>query len=206
MSKPLYYPNIYALIMFEALENVLDKPRLGKLLNVSGLMYYAPIGALEKLKNFERNFDFKDISAVCATLDEVYGINTAHQAGKEAVKLGTQHFSGLAFMSKSAYRILPRRAKLRMALTFAANVINRTSDQKCKVYQSGDEFSWLIQECPFCFGRSETAPACSIFVGFLAGYAQWVLDGSEVFVQEKRCIALGHDVCEFSIQAGVAAS
>jgi predicted hydrocarbon binding protein len=205
LSKKLYYPNAYSLIMFEALESVLDKPGLVKLLNDSGLVYYAATGALEKLNNLEKAFDFRDVSAVCATLDELHGANMAHRAGREAVKVGTQHFSGLAFMSKSVYRILPRRAKLRMALTFAARVINRTSDQECTVCQSGDNFTWLIHECPFCFGRSETAPACSIFAGFLAGYVQWVLDGSEVFVQEKSCKALGHDVCEFSIQESAAA-
>ena len=203
-SRNLYYPNVYMFILFKALENVLDKPSLAKLLNDSGLIYYATTGALEKLNNFEKKLDFRDVSAVCATLDELHGEKIAHQIGREALKIGIQKFSGVAFVCKSIYRILPRRAKLHMALKCAARVINRTSDQECKVYQSGDKFTWLIHECPFCFGRSETAPACSIFVGFLAGYAQWALDGSEVFVQEKSCKTLGNDVCEFSIQESAA--
>ncbi len=191
-------------ILFKALENIIDRPGLVKLLNDSGLIYYTTTGALEKLNNLEKKFDFRDICAVCATLNKLHGETIAHRAGREAVKIGIQQFSGLAFVCKSIYRILPRRAKLHTALKFAARVINRTSDQECRVYQSGDKFTWLIHECPFCLGRSETAPACSIFVGILAGYAQWALDGSEVFVQEKSCKALGHDVCEFSIQESAA--
>jgi uncharacterized protein (DUF433 family)/predicted hydrocarbon binding protein len=190
-----FYPNKFGLIHMQALERIVDKPSVERVMDFAGLNRQIP-------DNLEKGFDFADISAFCAAVDSAYGVSTgmdiAHRVGKEGFSIGLQNFWSLSAVGKMITAILPYQSKLRKNLRGAANVLTRLSDQTCIVEENDREFLWKIQECPYCLGRTSNTPICYIVGGFLDGLTTWAT-GKRHIIEERKCKARGDLVCEFSI-------
>lgn len=197
-----YYPNKFALIMIEALEDVMGKNGLNAILNLANLG--------ELIDNFppdnlNKEFDFADISAINLALEEMYGPRggrgLALRAGRATFDDALKNFGALAGAGDLAFKVLPLDAKLRIGLPAVAKIFSQMSDQISTSEEQESEFVYTIHRCPVCWGRTgETKPVCFIATGLLQACLKWVSGGKEFRVNESKCVSNGNDVCEFIIQ------
>jgi len=80
-----------------------------------------------------------------------------------------------------------------------AKVFSQVSDQTSRVVENEDEFLYIIEVCPVCWGRKSDKPICHAAVGLIQEGLRWVSGGKEFRVEETSCIATGDDTCEFLV-------
>jgi predicted hydrocarbon binding protein len=197
-----YYPNRFALITLEALEEVMGKNGLNAILNMAHLPhlidnYPAP--------NLERLFDFSDYSMLNIALEEMYGPRggrgLALRAGRATFADALRNFGAMAGVGDLAFKVLPMQQKLKLGVPAMAKIFTTVSDQHSTVEDHGSELHYVIHRCPVCWGRSnEDRPVCFISTGLLQEGLKWVSGGNEFRVNESECVAMGDDVCRFVIQ------
>lgn len=197
-----YYPNKFALIMLEALEDVMGKNGLNAILNLANLG-----DLIENFPsdNLNKEFDFSDISATNLALEEMYGPRggrgLALRAGRATFDDALKDFGALAGAGDLAFKVLPLEAKLHIGVPAMAKIFSQMSDQISTVESREHDFIYTIHRCPVCWGRSnEDKPVCFVATGLLQAGLRWVSGGKEFRVNESKCVAMGHDVCEFVIQ------
>jgi hypothetical protein len=197
-----YYPNKFALITINALEDVMGKNGLNAILNLANLG-----NLIDNLPedNLNKEFDFADFSAINQALEEMYGPRggrgLALRAGRATFSDGLRSFGALAGAGDLAFKVLPLQAKLRIGAPAMAKIFSQMSDQISTVEEKENEFIYTIHRCPVCWGRhDEDKPVCFVAVGLLQEGLKWVSGGNEFRVNESKCIAMGDDVCEFVIQ------
>ena len=197
-----YYPNRFALITLEALEEVMGKNGLNAILNMAQLTdlidNYPP-------KNLEREFDFSNYSMMNIALEEMYGPRggrgLALRAGRATFADALRNFGAMAGASDLAFKVLPLAQKLKIGLPAMAKIFSTVSDQHSTVEEGETTFEYIIHRCPICWGRSgEDRPVCFIAVGLLQEGLKWLSGGHEFRVDESECIAQGGEVCRFVIQ------
>lgn len=201
-KSPYNYANKIVFITMKALEDVMGKNGLNAILNLAHLPHlidnYPP-------DNLEREFNFADFSALNLALEEMYGPRggrgLALRAGRAAFSDALRNFGALAGAGDLAFRVLPLQAKMRIGIPAMARIFSQISDQLSTVEEKENEFVYTIHRCPVCWGRSGSdKPVCFIAVGLLQEGLKWVSGGNEFRVNESRCVAMGHEVCEFIIQ------
>lgn len=197
-----YYPNKFAQITLDALEEVMGKNGLNAILRLArlpGLIDHPPPGNLTKA------FDFSQYSALNLALEEMYGPRggrvLALRAGRATFADALRNFGALAGVGDLAFKVLPLPIKLRIGLPAMARIFTQVSDQHSTVEDLGSQYTYTIHRCPVCWGRSgEDKPVCYIAVGLLQEGLKWVSGGSKFQVNETKCIAMGDEVCQFIIQ------
>lgn len=197
-----HYPNKFALIMLEALEDVMGRNGLNAILNLASLG--------ELIDNFpadnlNKEFDFADISAINLALEEMYGPRggrgLALRAGRATFADALKNFGALAGAGDLAFKVLPLETKLRIGIPAVAKIFSQMSDQISTVDEKDDTFVYTIHRCPVCWGRhDEEKPVCFVATGLLQEALKWVSGGKSFRVNESRCVAMDDEVCEFIIQ------
>lgn len=197
-----FYANKFALIMLEALEEIMGKNGLNAILNLANLPElidnYPP-------DNLSKEFDFADVSAINQALEEMYGPRggrgLALRAGRATFDDALRNFGALAGAGDLAFKVLPLQAKLRIGLPAMARIFTQVSDQHSTVTEYDDHYVYTIHRCPVCWNRTDVEkPVCFIAVGLLQESLKWVSGGCEFRVNESKCAAIGDEVCEFVIQ------
>ncbi len=197
-----YYPNKFARIIFQALEEVMGEQGFRALLRLAKMEHY-----LDQLPpdNLEREFDFADLSSLMWGLEQMYGPRggrgLALRAGRATFAEGLRNFGALAGVGDLAFRMLPLKTKMRIGLMAMARIFSHMSDQITEVREEEEHFTYTIHRCPVCWGRQNTSdrPVCYVALGLLQEGLKWVSGGREIRVYEAKCIAAGDDVCEFVI-------
>ncbi|HAY84825.1 MAG TPA: 4-vinyl reductase [Chloroflexi bacterium] len=198
----LYYPNRFALITLEALEEVMGKNGLNAILNMAHMPQlidnYPPA-------NLERQFDFSDYSMLNIALETMYGPRggrgLALRAGRATFADALRNFGAMAGVGDLAFKVLSLPQKLKLGLPAMAKIFTTVSDQHSTVEDHGSEYHYIIHRCPVCWGRkNEDRPVCFISTGLLQEGLKWVSGGNEFRVNESECVAMGDDVCRFVIQ------
>jgi len=189
-----YYPNKFALIMLEALEDVLGVNGLKAILNLAHLPELIDNFPSDNLK---KEFDFSYVSAINKALEEIYGPRggrgLALRAGRATFADSLKNFGALAGASDLAFKVLPMNTKMR--------IFTQVSDQHSTSKEMGDIFVYTIHRCPVCWGRHDLdKPVCFIAVGLLQEGMKWLSGGKEFRVNESRCVSMGDEVCEFIIE------
>ncbi len=198
----LFYPNRIALIIMQALEDVMGKNGMNAILNLahlSNLIDNYPAS------NLERQFDFSDISSLSVGLEEMYGPRggrgLALRAGRAAFADSLRNFGAMAGAGDLAFKVLPLYAKLKIGVPAMAKIFSQISDQKTTVEDHDTEYHYIIHQCPVCWGRSgEEKPVCFIAAGLLQEGLKWLSGGNEFRVNESECVAMGAEVCRFVVQ------
>jgi predicted hydrocarbon binding protein len=196
------YANKFALIMLEALQDVLGENGLKAILNLAHLP--------ELIDNFppdnlNKEFDFSDVSAVNQALEEIYGPRggrgLALRAGRATFADSLRNFGALAGASDLAFKVLPLNTKMRIGVPSMAKIFTQVSDQHSTSQEKDDFFVYTIHRCPVCWGRHDLdKPVCFIAVGLLQEGMKWLSGGKEFRVNESKCVSLGDEVCEFIIE------
>lgn len=195
------YANKIALISIRALEEIMGRNGLNAILNLAHLSHlidhYPP-------DNLEKEFNFADFSALNGALEEMYGPRggrgLALRAGRAAFAESLRTFGAMAGVNDMAFKLLPLSVKMRIGVPAMAKIFSLISDQYSTVEEKENEFVYIIHRCPVCWGRTADTPVCFIATGLLQGGLKWVSGGNEFRVNESKCVAMGHEVCEFIIQ------
>lgn len=197
-----YYANKFALIMLDALEDVLGKNGLNTILNMAHLPYLINN---PPPNNLNKEFDFAEVSAINQALEEIYGPRggrgLALRAGRATFSDSLKNFGALAGASDLAFKVLPLNTKMRIGIPSMARIFTQVSDQHSSSKEFQDHFKYTIHRCPVCWGRNGLdKPVCFIAVGLLQAGLVWLSGGKEFRVNESKCVSMGDDVCEFVIQ------
>ncbi len=197
-----YYANKFALIILDALSDIMGENGLKAVLNLAHLPElidnYPP-------DNLQKEFDFADVSAINQALEEMYGPRggrgLALRVGRSTFADALKNFGALAGAGDMAFKILPLHTKMRIGVPAMARIFSQLSDQYSTSKEVDDTFVYTIHRCPVCWGRSELdKPVCFIAVGLLQEGLKWLSGGKEFRINESKCIAMGDAVCEFVIQ------
>ena len=148
-----YYPNKFAKIILESMEDVMGTNGLNTVLNRAGLQNY--VGNYPP-DNLEKGFDFADFSSLTEALEDMYGARggraLALRAGRATFAEALRGFGALAGVSDLAFKVLPLNAKLRIGLPSMANIFNQFSDQISHVHEEGtDRMIYTLERCPMCW-------------------------------------------------------
>ncbi len=195
-----YYPNKFARITIEALEEVMGKNGLNAILNLAGLSEhinnYPP-------DNLEKEFDFAYFTALCIALEDMYGPRggrgLALRAGRATFADALRGFGALAGVGDLAFKVLPLAAKLKIGIPAMANIFTQFSDQVSNVHEEGDKFIYTLERCPMCWNRKADRPVCYVGQGLLQEGLRWVSGGHEFKVDLATCIAKGDDMGRYII-------
>ncbi len=195
-----YYPNKFARITIEALEEVMGKNGLNAILHLAGLSEY--INNYPP-NNLEKEFDFAYFTALCAALEEMYGPRggrgLALRAGRATFADALRGFGALAGVGDLAFKVLPLAAKLKIGLPAMANIFTQFSDQISNVHDEGDKYIYTLERCPMCWNRKSDRPVCFVGQGLLQEGLRWVSGGHEFKVDISTCIAKGDDMGRYII-------
>jgi predicted hydrocarbon binding protein len=196
-----YYPNKFARIFIDAMEEVMGKNGLNAILHLAKLDHiidnYPP-------DNLEKAFDFADFTALNVALEDMYGPRggrgLALRAGRATFADALRGFGALAGVGDLAFRVLPLSAKLKVGIPAVANIFSQFSDQISNVYEEGnDRIVYTLERCPMCWQRKSDRPVCYAGQGLLQEALRWVSGGHEFKVDITTCIAKGDDMGRYVI-------
>ncbi len=195
-----YYPNKFARITIEALEEVMGKNGLNAILHLAGLSElinnYPP-------DNLEKEFDFAYFTALCVALEEMYGPRggrgLALRAGRATFADALRGFGALAGVGDLAFKVLPLAAKLKIGLPAMANIFTQFSDQISNVHEEADKYIYTLERCPMCWNRKADKPVCYVGQGLLQEGLRWVSGGHEFKVDMSTCIGSGSDMGRYIV-------
>lgn len=197
----LFYPNRFINLALKSYASIIGGNGLSSVLNMAGLSSLIENPLPDDL---DRQFDFSDLSAIQASLEDVFGVRGAKgislRAGEASVSLGLDHTGGLSAVRQPEFQSLPWQTRLLVGLSSTALLMSQMSNQVTYLSQSPEVFLWVIKQCPFCWERRNLEkPACSYLTGQLQALTAWFTGGHEFRIHESKCVAMGDDVCEFTI-------
>jgi predicted hydrocarbon binding protein len=196
----LYYPNKMARIYVMAIEETIGSEAMKAVYELAGvpLDYYPPPD------NFAKEFDFAYYGAIGAALEKMFGLRGVRgltlYAGRASLAGGLAEFGSIIGVSELAFKAIPLRAKLKIALKGLAETYARFSDLVAEVEEADDRLIYTIRQCPVCWGRTGQKPICYGAVGIIQEGLCWVSEGREFQVVEVACHAMGDEACVFHIQ------
>lgn len=195
-----HYPNKFARITIEALEEVMGKNGLNAILHLADLSEYINNYPPD---NLEKEFDFAYFTALCVALEEMYGPRggrgLALRAGRATFADALRGFGALAGVGDLAFKVLPLAAKLKIGLPAMANIFTQFSDQVSNVHEESDKYIYTLERCPMCWNRKADRPVCYVGQGLLQEGLRWVSGGHEFKVDLATCIAKGDDMGRYYI-------
>lgn len=196
-----YYPNKFARIFIEAMEEIMGKNGLNAILNLAGLASYVGNYPID---NLEKGFDFAEFTALNVALEDMYGPRggrgLALRAGRATFAQGLKGFGALAGVGDLAFKVLPLNAKLKIGVPAMANIFSQFSDQISNVYEEGnDRLIYTLERCPMCWGRKTDRPVCFAGQGLLQEGLRWVSGGREFKVDMATCIGKGDDMGRYVV-------
>jgi predicted hydrocarbon binding protein len=195
-----YYPNKFARITIEALEEVMGKNGLNAILHMADL---SELINNYPTDNLEKEFDFAYFTALCVALEEMYGPRggrgLALRAGRATFADALRGFGALAGVGDLAFKVLPLAAKLKIGLPAMANIFTQFSDQVSNVHEEADKYTYTLERCPMCWNRKTDRPVCYVGQGLLQEGLRWVSGGHEFKVDLAACIAKGDDMGRYFI-------
>ena len=201
LQSGYYYPNKAARAMLELHESVLGRNGLHALLNLAQLPdlkdNFPPC-------NMGRQFDFANFSLISQALEEIYGRRGGHalavRAGRGVFSSVLSNYGALAGVRDPAFQALPLDARLKIGLAAIARILFQISDQQNTLEVGENGFTFTVQRCPHCWGRSGLDHAvCSLGLGVLQEGLKWLSGGREFAVVETKCKAKGDADCEYAI-------
>lgn len=197
----LYYPNKFARIAMEAMEEIMGRNGLNSILNMAKLTKY--MDALPP-DDLVKAIDFAEFTALNVALEDVFGPRggraMALRAGRKLFASGLRSFGALAGVGDLAFKVLPMNAKLKVGVPALANIFNQFSDQVSNIYEEGsDRIVYTMEKCALCWERKADKAVCFMGQGLLMEGLKWLSGGREFRVEMTTCIAKGDDMSRFHI-------
>lgn len=195
-----YIPNRIALIHLQAMEQILGRGEVGKILDLAGLDElvdsYPP-------NDLGRSIDFSGFSALNQALEVMFGDRSgrglAQRSAWAAFNQALRSFDASAEFTDPSFRYLPLSTRIGVGLRSVASMLSRNSDQLCMVEESEDAYTFTVTQCPYCWGRTSDRPICNAVAGILEASLRWFSRGQNYPVHETHCVAVGDEACQFHI-------
>jgi predicted hydrocarbon binding protein len=195
-----YYPNLIARIYLESIEEIMGPNGIKALLNVAGMQHL--IDSFPPA-NLAREFDFADFAHLNEAMEMMYGPRggraLALRAGRKAFDQGLKNLGAMVGVADRAFRLLPLRIKMKVGLGAMARAFSMTSDQISYVLEEDEQFIYVIERCPVCWGRQADGPICHAALGIILEGLDWGTGGQKFKVAQTSCTAAGDPSCNFSI-------
>lgn len=197
-----YYPNKFARIAMEAMEEIMGRNGLNTILRMAHLEQFTDTLPPD---NLDKVFDFSDFTALNIALEEMFGPRggraMALRAGRKLFASGLRSFGALAGVGDLAFKVLPLSAKLKVGVPAMANIFTQFSDQISNAYDDGsDRIIYTMEKhCALCWNRTADRAVCFMGQGLLMEGLKWVSGGREFKVDMSTCIAKGDDMSRFII-------
>ena len=199
-SSGYYYPNLIARIYLEAIEEIMGANGVKALLNMASmpqLIDNFPPG------NLAKEFDFADFAHLNEAMEQMYGHRGGRalslRAGRKAFDQGLKNFGAMVGVADKAFRLLPLKLRMKVGLGAMAKAFTSTSDQISYVQEEQDQFVYIIERCPVCWGRHADLPICHAALGIIQEGINWGTGGMQFKTAEVACIARGDPACLFTI-------
>lgn len=191
------YPNKFARIYLEALEEILGRDALNEVLNRADLNIFV---RFQPPDNMEKGFDFAYMTAIEKNLREVYGGDIALRSGRAAFKYAYEVFSEQLEFDDLKSVSIPIAEKLEIALPMMAEFFNRFSDQVSNAYSYDEErYIYTLERCPMCWNQTAEKPVCHAGQGLIQEALRWLSDGQDFKIEMTQCIAVGDDMGKYVI-------
>lgn len=153
--------------------------------------------------NLDREFDFAQLAALNAALEEMYGVRggrgMALLIGRASFAQGIRHFGVMKGMADPAFRALPLHVRSEYGLQALATVFNRFTDQRSSVEISDEAYLFRVENSPMAWGRQAQKPVCHALVGIVQECLRWASNGYIFHVRETHCRAVGGEACTFRV-------
>ncbi len=194
-----FYPNRMGRIILTAMESAMGREPFLEVLNAAGL------AQLQKLppSTLERKFPFEWVAALQEATERVFGEragrNLNARVGRLCFNSGMREFAPVLGIADLPLRIMPVGMKFRVGLEMFAQVFNQFTDQVVRLSDEGNDFLWIIERNPVCWGRHTAEPCCYLALGILEESIFWGTGGRRYKVEESECIAVGAKACMFRI-------
>lgn len=198
-SEKFFYPNRMGRVILLSMENALGREPLNEVLKAANL------DALQKLppNNLDKKFPFEWVAALQEATEKIYGEREGRELNKRVGRLcfnsGLREFSPVLGIEDLPMRLMPISMKFRVGLEVFSRVFNQFSDQIVRLSEADDDFLWIIERNPVCWGRKTTEPCCQLAGGILEESIYWGTGGRRYKVEETDCIAVGAKACVFKI-------
>jgi predicted hydrocarbon binding protein len=196
-----HYPNYWMRAFLLALEDVLGKNGVSALLNMAGLNEWSSAYPPDDL---EKAIDFSVISAIQWSLEEVYGPRGGRNLARRAAHTALSQFSEKVESTPPADESAPGDPPINKslpALKWLAELLTNTCDQTTTIDMDGERVLLRTNPCPFCWGRKCKDPCCNGVIGYIEHSLQVSTSQQAYLIKELKCLGMGDDHCEFSIQA-----
>jgi len=199
-SSGYYYPNLIAKIYLESIEEIMGANGIKALLNMANMQHLInnyPPGDLAK------RFDFADFAHLNEAMEQMYGHRGGRalslRAGRKAFDQGLKNFGAMVGVADKAFRLLPLKLRMKVGLGAMAKAFSATSDQISYVEEEPDQFVYVIERCPVCWGRHSAVPIRHAAMGIIQEGLNWGTGGTQFKTAELACIARGDPACLFTI-------
>lgn len=200
MSEQYFYPNIWGRSILTSAEEILGVNGVNALLNLAGLQYY--IGNYPQ-DNIRKEFPFEDVAKLQQAFYDMYGSRGARvfatRGGEQTFNHSLSKYDRVQKAARAAMSVGSTEIRHRIGLQFFSKFFNAVSDQVVRVEEDPNYWYWIIERCPMCWGRTANEPVCHLGIGVLRAASFWATGGKQFRIAETECIAMGDEVCVYSI-------
>ena len=201
MSDQYFFPNIWGRNFLTSTEDILGTNGVNALLNLAKLQVY--IGNYPP-ENIKKTFPFTHVARLQQALYDMYGSRGARvfatRSGEETLYYTLNKFDLVKKAARAAMRVGTTEKRQRIGLQFFSKFIMAVSDQIVSIDEDQSYLYWVIERCPFCWKRIANEPVCHLGIGVLRAALNWVTGGKQYRIAETQCIAMGDNVCIYSIE------
>lgn len=196
----LFYPEKMGRIILMGMEEVMGCNGVNMIIQLASLESLIPRPHPARTK---RIFSFETISLIQGTLEQAYGPRggrgLALRIGRACFKYGLKEYGSMLGLTEMAFRLLPLSTKLHTGAKSFSDLFNKHTDQRVRIEEREDRIYWHIEQCPLCWQRKTSEPACHMAVGLLQEALYWLSGGKVFNVEETACIACGDPACTIVI-------
>jgi predicted hydrocarbon binding protein len=142
--------------------------------------------------NDAHEVDFLDFGALNVMMVKMYGPRAGRAltqwAGRVLFMALTPDLNALLDVQSASFQAQAPAERVRVVLETMAT--NRHFDMMDATLQVlGDQFTYTLNPCPFCFGQGITEPVCYGAEGFLQQAVEWAGAGDHYRAEEASCAA-----------------
>jgi predicted hydrocarbon binding protein len=201
MTDQYYYPNIWGRSILTSAEEILGTNGVKALLNLAGMQAY--IGNYPP-DNIKKTFPFTHVAKLQLALYDMYGSRGARvfatRGGEQTFKHSLDKYDRVQKAAQAAMSVGSVEVRHRVGLQFFSKFFNAVSDQVVHIEENDAHWYWVIETCPMCWERKADEPVCHLGIGVLNAASFWATGGKRFRIAETKCIAMGDDVCVYTIE------
>ncbi len=121
------------------------------------------------------------------------------RAGRAAFRRFLQGKGEILGLNALEFRLMPTRIRIMKGLKILAEKLQE--DLVCRIDLADEKkhWSWVMDDCSECKGRTSASPICFFMHGFLFEFMYWTGNGKVFPVTEITCRAAGGQRCTFQI-------